>query len=106
MTSLVLRLLLSVRVVGASMFGSYSFWGFAQNIVDCLPGVNSFVETVRRLPRVKTDLGRGRAFLCAALTQGLIHEFINALLFSDLKLRYPHHFPLCTGVGALGVRRF
>eukprot|EP00698_Gefionella_okellyi_P009528 TRINITY_DN2430_c0_g1_i3.p1 TRINITY_DN2430_c0_g1~~TRINITY_DN2430_c0_g1_i3.p1 ORF type:complete len:216 (+),score=29.28 TRINITY_DN2430_c0_g1_i3:138-785(+) len=68
-------------------WGPGTFWGFASKLARCLPEGDKVIAGVTALARVRTDTGKGRAFICLALNKHGLAEYLSALLWNADLLR-------------------
>lgn len=66
-----------------------SYWPFFQQVHSCLPGMEPVLSRIARLEHVTSSLGRGRAFVRAALNDHALAEYLRALVWKpDLIHRF------------------
>lgn len=87
--------LLSHGMKDVGFFSSTVLWHYVENLARCLPGSQSKDLLHRIRETSKTDTGRGRLFLRAALNEGSLQEYLSALRFNEqLTKKYFHNYAL------------
>ncbi|XP_070545448.1 RUN and FYVE domain-containing protein 2-like isoform X2 [Ptychodera flava] len=56
------------------------FWGPLEALERIIPEANEIIDSVKNLPGIKTNLGRGRAFVRLALMQKKLADYFKALI--------------------------
>jgi serine/threonine protein phosphatase PrpC len=93
----VLRLLyLLERIVSHGLkqvqfFGATTPWHVLAQLPTCLPGTDAFVDQVRDWAPTNSDVARGRVALRAALNDGALVAYLNALCFNQPLMAKCYH---------------
>jgi serine/threonine protein phosphatase PrpC len=93
----VLRLLyLLERIVAHGLkqvqfFGATTPWHVLAQLPTCLPGTDAFVDQVRDWAPTNSDVARGRVALRAALNDGALVAYLNALCFNQPLMAKCYH---------------
>jgi len=74
-----------------------TFWNYIENLEKVVPSASAIITKIRKLDKVKSLAGRGRAFLRMALNQSELDQYLGSLVNNNeiTKLYYEDYAYLC-----------